>query len=155
MELIVGTILEGRVSGITKYGAFVSFEGGGSGLVHISEIANCYVTDVHDFLSIGQTVKVKVVSITPEGKINLSVKQALPPEEKPRNASRPSYQRDDQSRRKEAAAPYTPASRGEVRGPSEDLGFEEKLKLFMKDSDSKMSGNKLYADRKGANRRRK
>ena len=62
MELQVGSILEGKVTTITKFGAFVALEGGRSGLVHISEIANTFVNDVHDFLQEGQTVKVLVLS---------------------------------------------------------------------------------------------
>ena len=62
MEPQVGSILEGKVTTITKFGAFVALEGGGSGLVHISEIANTFVEDVHDFLQAGQAVKVLVLS---------------------------------------------------------------------------------------------
>ena len=151
MELIVGTILEGKVSGITNYGAFVAFPEGGSGLIHISEIANSYVTDVHDYLSLGQEVKVKVVSITPEGKANLSIKQTLPPEEKNsyRKNAKPS------APAKTAPSGFGVFEQGVSGSTSDDPGFEEKLKLFMKDSDSKMSGNKLYAERKSSNRRRK
>ena len=82
MELQVGSILEGKVTSITKFGAFVALEGGKSGLVHISEIANTFVNDVHDFLQEGQTVKVMVLSAE-NGKINLSIKKAQPPQERP------------------------------------------------------------------------
>lgn len=70
MELAVGTIVSGKVTTITKFGAFVSLPDGKSGLVHISEVANSFVNDVHDFLTEGQAVSVKVLAITPEGKIN-------------------------------------------------------------------------------------
>ena len=76
MELAVGQVLEGTVTGITKFGAFVSLEGGRSGLVHISEVANTFVNDVHDHVQIGQKVKVKVLSLGEAGKINLSIKRA-------------------------------------------------------------------------------
>ncbi len=158
MEFIVGTILEGKVSGITKYGAFVSFSGGGSGLVHISEIANSYVNDVHDFLTVGQEVKVKVLSVTPEGKVNLSIKQTLPQEEKPplrKPSPRPQPPRESPDQTKRPIPEYLSSDQGAVHGPSGDASFEEKLKLFMKDSDSKVNGNKLYAERKSNNRRRK
>ena len=82
MEPQVGSILEGKVTSITKFGAFVALEGGRSGLVHISEIANTFVNDVHDFLQEGQTVKVLVLS-TENGKINLSIKKTLPQQERP------------------------------------------------------------------------
>ena len=77
MEYEVGAILEGKVTSITKFGAFVALEGGKSGLVHISEIANTYVNDVHDFLQEGQVVKVKLLAIK-DGKLDLSIKKALP-----------------------------------------------------------------------------
>ena len=70
MELSVGAMLEGKVTGITKFGAFVLLPGGKSGLVHISEVANAFVSDVHDHVQIGQTVKVKVLSVSEDGKIN-------------------------------------------------------------------------------------
>ena len=77
-EIEVGAILEGKVTGITKFGAFVSLPGGKSGLVHISEIAYSYVSDVNDHLSEGQDVKVKVINIDENNRINLSIKQAQP-----------------------------------------------------------------------------
>ena len=78
MELGVGSILEGKVTGITKFGAFVSLGENKSGLVHISEIANTYVNDIHEHLQEGQAVKVKVLAIDENGRINLSIKRALP-----------------------------------------------------------------------------
>ena len=163
MELTVGAIVEGKVTGITKFGAFVTMPGGSSGLVHISEIANAYVNNVSDYLTMGQTVKVKVLSITPEGKINLSVKQAEPAPAKapaeqsaPRRAPRPQVQPAAQPvSRAASAADLAAAEQGVVHGPTGDASFEDKLKHFMQESDSRMSGNKLYADRKGGSRRRK
>ncbi len=70
MELAVGSVLEGKVTGITKFGAFVSLPDGKSGMVHISEVANSYVNDIKDFLSDGQQVKVKIINIDKEGRIN-------------------------------------------------------------------------------------
>ena len=86
MQLQVGMVTEGKVTGITKFGAFVALPEGKSGLVHISEIANTFVNDVHDYVQDGQTVKVKVIGISPDGKINLSIKKA---EERPRPERRP------------------------------------------------------------------
>ena len=73
MELAVGAIVEGKVTGITKFGAFVAREGGKTGMVHISEIAHAYVSDINEYLAVGQEVKVKVIAIDPAGKINLSI----------------------------------------------------------------------------------
>ena len=88
MELQVGSILEGKVTSITKFGAFVALDNGKSGLVHISEIANTFVNDVHDYLQEGQAVKVLVLS-TENGKVNLSIKRTLPKPERPARGPRP------------------------------------------------------------------
>ena len=77
MELEPGKIIEGKVTGITQFGAFVSIEGGKTGLVHISEIALEYVKDIKNHIKEGDIVKAKVLSIDPSGKISLSIKQAL------------------------------------------------------------------------------
>ena len=157
MDLEVGEILEGKVTGITKFGAFVQLPGGASGLVHISEIANAFVNDVNDYLTMGETVKVKILSINEAGKINLSIKQVQPPA--PRAAAPVRAQNQPASRggfpgRGSMTSRTAPPS-GELIGPSGDSSFEDKLKHFMQESDSKMSGNKLYADRRGNGRRRK
>ena len=148
MELQVGSILEGKVTTITKFGAFVALPGGKSGLVHISEVAAAFVSDVHDFLTEGQEVQVKILSISPEGKINLSVKQAqtAPQEDKPRTAYRtqPTAQRGVQ--RNTVAQAVTSAA------PTEQT-FEDKLKQFMTMSDSKMS--ELNRNRDGKRHKRR
>lgn len=161
MELEIGAIQEGKVTGITKFGAFVLLPGGKSGLVHISEIANAYVNDVNDYLKVGDTVKVKILSVNEAGKVNLSIKQAQP------SAPRPAYTpRPAQPSANSAARPaYTPrpantyrsaAPRdGEVAPPTGDISFEDKLKHFMQQSDSKISDSKIYADRRAGGRRRK
>ena len=82
MQLEVGMILEGKVSGITNFGAFVDLPEGKSGMVHISEVASTYVNDINDILKKGQTVKVKIISINENGKIALSIKKAEPNEER-------------------------------------------------------------------------
>ncbi|MDA8213266.1 MAG: S1 RNA-binding domain-containing protein [Clostridia bacterium] len=78
MTIEVGSILEGVVTGITNFGAFVELPGGVTGLVHISEVADAYVKDVRDYLKDQDRVKVKVISVDPKGKIGLSIKQANP-----------------------------------------------------------------------------
>ncbi|BAF58370.1 MAG: S1 RNA-binding domain-containing protein [Pelotomaculum sp.] len=78
MPIEVGSVLEGVVTGITNFGAFIELPGGETGLVHISEIAEVYVKDVHDFLKTNDKVTVKVISIDPKGKIGLSIKQVNP-----------------------------------------------------------------------------
>ena len=76
MAIAVGGVYDGKVTGITKFGAFVEIEEGVTGLVHISEVANAYVKDVNDFINVGDNVKVKVLNINETGKIGLSIKQA-------------------------------------------------------------------------------
>ena len=89
MELEVGSIVEGKVTGITKFGAFVSLPEGKSGLVHISEIAYTYVNDVKDHLQEGQEVKVKVIGVDDNGRINLSIKKAQDPPPRPEGGRPP------------------------------------------------------------------
>ena len=99
MQLQVGMVLEGKVTGITKFGAFVALPDGKSGLVHISEIANTFVNDVHDYVQDGQTVKVKIIGIADDGKINLSIKKAEAPEaEEPRQSRAPRAYSGQQAR---------------------------------------------------------
>ena len=90
MDVTIGAVLEGKVTGIMKFGAFVSLPGGKSGLVHISEIAYTYVNQVSDHLQVGQEVKVKVIGIDEAGRINLSIKKAMdPPQQQDRRRSAP------------------------------------------------------------------
>ena len=150
MEIEVGSVFEGTVTSIAKFGAFVSLPERKSGLVHISEIASAYVADVNDFLQVGQTVKVKVLAITPEGKINLSIKRA---EEQPQQAT--------ERRAPRAPRPAAPRAQssvpvsGMVHGPTNDASFEDRLKHFMQESDSRIAGNRLYSDRNRGRRRGK
>lgn len=151
MELAVGQVLEGTVTGITKFGAFVSLEGGKSGLVHISEIANTFVNDVHDHVQIGQKVKVKVLSLGDAGKINLSIKRAT---EAPRQ--NPPARRPNPSGYQSAPRPAqqsTPAQ-GQVAAPTGNQEFEDRLKRFMQESDSRIADNRMYSERKQRGRRR-
>lgn len=79
MPVQVGSVLDGVVTGVTNFGAFVDLSGGITGLVHISEIAESYVRDVRDFLKVGDPVRVKVIAVDPRGKIGLSIRQANVP----------------------------------------------------------------------------
>lgn len=135
MQTTVGAVVDGKVTGITKFGAFVALEGGGSGLVHISEVANTYVNDISDYLAVGQTVKVRVMSIGEGGKINLSLKRAA--EAPAAQPARPPRQGDGE------AAPQTA-----------DKEFEDRLKKFMQESDSRISGNRIYSEHRERRRRK-
>lgn len=145
MELEVGAVFTGKVTGITKFGAFVAISNGRSGLVHISEIANTYVDDVSKHLTVGQEVNVKLISIDNNGRLNLSIKQTLP---KPEHQSRQNNQRQlsDIQAQRQARLNVEPVTHKKV-----EVSFEDKLKRFMQDSDSKISG--LYADKRSSRRR--
>ena len=140
MELTVGAILEGKVKSITNFGAFISIPENKTGLVHISEVSNSYVSDIRQHLTEGQEVKVMVISAEP-GKINLSIKrlEARPQREnKPQQAPRPAR-----------SAPTPPPA-----PKTADQLFEEKLKQFMSESDSKISSIRQYSDHRTKSRRR-
>ena len=138
MDLDVGAVVDGKVTGITKFGAFVSLPSGQSGMVHISEVAHTYVSDIAQYIQEGQEVKVKVIGIDEKGRINLSIKKATEPPPTPRrsNPNPGGY-----SSPKPQAAP-------------KDLSFEDKLKQFMQDSESKMSDLKQSLNKKGGYSRR-
>ena len=135
MQLEVGTVLEGKVTGITKFGAFIELPDKVTGMVHISEVAATYVKEIRDFLTEGQMVKVKVLSIGEDGKIGLSIKKAV--EAPPRRAPRP--------------APFSgrpgnfewQPSRAQTGG-----SFEDMMTKFKQTSDEKMSDLKKSLDGK-------
>ena len=131
-----GSIVEGKVTRITNFGAFVELEEGKVGLIHISEVAEVYVNDVHDFLNEGDKVQVKIVSIEGNGKIALSLKQAKP---KPPEAENQSPKQN---------------RRGDFRKPQRQLSasFEDKLSKFLKDSDERLTDLKRKTDSKRGGR---
>ena len=161
MELTVGTVLEGKVRSITNFGAFVSLPENKTGMVHISEVANAYVSDIRAHLTEGQEVKVVVIG-NENGKINLSIKRleakpqrenaprqgnnfrnAVPGERRRENGG---FQPQNQSR-PVRSAPVPPAA-----PKTADQLFEEKLKAFMSESDTKLSS--MRADHRTKSRRR-
>ncbi len=151
MEFGVGSILEGKVTGITKFGAFVALPENKSGLVHISEIAYSYVNDVHEHLQEGQQVKVKVISIDDNNRINLSIKKAMDPPPRPQSRSfeqsaRPNSGQPGGNHR--SAHSFGGSRPAQSKGPAD---FEDQLKQFMAYSDSKLSELHM-TDRRG-NRR--
>ena len=158
MEFGVGSILDGKVTGITKFGAFVALPEGKSGLVHISEIAYSYVNEVSEHLKEGQEVKVKVIGIDQANRINLSIKQVAPPpprparpaggqQQRPTGGGRP-YPKNENNNNNGGSRPM-----GYVRqAPKEPTDFEDRLKQFMQSSDSKLSELR-YLEKKGSNRR--
>ena len=171
MELTVGAILEGKVKSITNFGAFVSLDENRVGMVHISEVANAYVSDIREHLTEGQDVKVMVIGLD-GGKINLSIKRLEP---RPQRSSAPRSngpRREGEGRENHGSfhgnsgsyrgntgdgprsgAPRSSGGYRRDRGPVQpaapktaDQLFEEKLKAFMSESDSKISSIKQYSD---------
>ena len=128
MSITVGDILEGVVTGITPFGAFVELPGGITGLVHISEVADTYVKDVKDFLKAQDVIKVKVINIDPKGKIGLSIKQA--------NLVAVSAGRPKRYEKPRIAK----------------VSFEDRLAKFMKESDERIQEVKRSTDAKRGGR---
>lgn len=137
MEFTPGSILEGTVRSIASFGAFVNLPEGKTGLVHISEVAASYVTDIHQHLTEGQAVRVKILSTDERGRLSLSIKQAAEPAvQQPRaqeRATRPQRRSPNPGRPVSFQPPRT-----------EPESFEDKLKQFMADSNSKISGVRQY-----------
>ena len=158
MELTVGAILEGKVKTITNFGAFIALPENKTGMVHISEVANTYVSDIRTFLTEGQDVKVMVISLD-NGKVNLSMKRLEPKPQRDNNAGRPNFREGGRApanregnvnrQPRPAAAPATPPA-----PKTADQLFEERLKQFMTESDSKLSALKQYSDHRSKSRRR-
>ena len=135
MQIEAGEILEGKVTGITKFGAFVELEDKRTGMVHISEVAQTYVKEIRDFLTEEQTVKVKVLGVSPEGKISLSIKKALPPAPRSSGTRAPAF-----TGRPEVVDWNTHAAEGG--------NFEDMMNRFKATSDEKISDLKRSLDNK-------
>ena len=161
MELTVGTILEGKIKSITNFGAFVALPENKTGMVHISEVANAYVSDIRAHLTEGQDVKVVVIG-NENGKINLSIKRLEP---KPQRENAPHRENNNTNFRREnnhAPRRENNGSFNQNRAPkapvqpaapkTADQLFEEKLKAFMSESDTKLSS--IRADHRTKSRRR-
>ena len=147
MSIEVGGVVEGTVTGITKFGAFVDLTDGKVGLVHISEVADVYVNDVKDFLKVGQKVKVKILSVDDHGKIGLSIKRLQPkkpevPEGAPAQSANP------------ARRPVSNDFRGRPAGryPAGPVSFEDKLSKFLNDSDERLTDLRRKTDSKRGGR---
>ena len=138
-KLEVGTIVSGKITGIAKFGAFVEIAPKKTGLVHISEISNDFVRDISDHLQEGQIVNVKILSISPSGKIELSVKQA-----------ETSGSEKDKTSQRGKSPDYRPFSRKSSQSAKTN-NFEDMMAKFKKMSEDKLSGMAAPAE----NRRRR
>lgn len=133
MQLTVGDIVEGKITAVKDYGVFVDIGEGKSGMVHISEIAQSYVSNINDFVKVGDKVKLKVLTIAEDGKISLSIKRA---EEPKADAPRP------ERREKRPYTPKAPAPDGSyvwTAKKSESASFEDMMSKFKATSDEKFS----------------
>jgi S1 RNA binding domain protein len=138
MLVELGKVVEGKVSGITNFGAFILLPDGKTGLVHISEIAEEYVKDINAHLKENQVVKVRVISLDKNGKISLSIKKAVDPQ----TVVRPS---------RPVRANRPPADVDWNRNSNENLSFEDRLAKFMKDSDEKLHDlKKSFESKRGS-----
>ncbi|CAM3960710.1 S1 domain-containing RNA-binding protein [Cohnella lubricantis] len=143
MAIEVGSKLEGKVTGITHFGAFVDLSGGVTGLVHISEIADSYVKDVHEHLKINDVVTVKVINVDKDGKIGLSIRQAV---DKPPEAQQQQQQYPPRGPRGDRGGrPFKPGGPGRVT-------FEDKMSRFLRDSEERMSNLKKNTESKRGGR---
>lgn len=158
MAFEVGQIVEGKVTGIMNYGAFIDLGDGVSGMVHISEVAPTYVKEIKDHLTIGQEVKVKILAVDEKGKISLSIKQAMP---KPQNNNGGGFggrQRNGGNRGSSnkphggrgATSSGRPDNYDWSRKQNSSDNFDDMLSKFMASSDEKISGLKKQ---QGENRR--
>ncbi len=157
MQLNVGDIIEGKVTGLTNFGAFVKLTSGEVGMVHISEVASTYVKDIKEKLTEGQDVKVKVLSVNDAGKISLSIKQAEPkpvqePREKREFKGERSFDKRPAAKPRKNSPPVWQGSRQEDKPQS----FEDMMAKFKQTSDERQAGIKKPAEsrRSGGGARR-
>lgn len=144
MTIEVGSVLEGTVTGITKFGAFVELPDKKVGLVHISEVANEYVKDVHDFLKVQDKVNVKVLSVDDKGKIGLSIKQIQPAPEKKEFRPKTEFRPKREFRQHNGF--------DSNRRSSSSLSFEDRLSKFLKESDERLMDLKRNTESKRGGR---
>lgn len=163
MSIEVGSKLEGKVTGITHFGAFIELPGGITGLVHISEVADNYVKDVNEFLKISDIVTVKVINVEKDGKIGLSIKQAI---DRPVEQPKPAFKRPDSGSRppfrseggpgggRPGRPPFRsegggrPQRGGNKGGPVRPATFEDKVSKFLKDSEDRLTTLKRSTESK-------
>lgn len=147
MQLEVGQIVEGKITGIINFGVFADLGDGKTGMVHISEVSKSFVTDIHEFVKVGDTVKMKVLSIGDDGKISLSIKKAMEPDkpkEPKKNFSKPKQ-----------PAPIDPTYTWAPK-KTENTSFEDMMNRFKQTSDDKFSDLKkknpeAHRSKRGAN----
>lgn len=142
MQIEEGAVVNGKVTGLTDFGAFVELEGGKTGMIHISEVAPNYVKDIHEHLTVGQEVKAKVIAVSPEGKISLSIKK-LDEQPKPQRPQKPRGER--------RSAPQVWNGQKTAAPPAgEKQSFEDMMARFKQVSDEKMTDLKRTDSKRGS-----
>ncbi|MBQ3044663.1 MAG: S1 RNA-binding domain-containing protein [Clostridia bacterium] len=141
MQIEEGAIVSGKVTGLTDFGAFVELEGGKTGMIHISEVAANYVKDIKEHLTVGQEVKTKVISVSPDGKISLSIRKLVeqPKEQRPQRPQKP---------RGERRPPVWNGQKSNAPAEGEKQSFEDMMARFKQISDEKMTDLKRASDSK-------
>ncbi|MDN3019977.1 S1 domain-containing RNA-binding protein [Neobacillus drentensis] len=141
MSIEVGSKLQGKVTGITNFGAFVELPDGSTGLVHISEVADNYVKDINDHLKVGDQVEVKVINVEKDGKIGLSIKKAKDRPEQP-----------ERERRQHSHSQRPRQGRSNDRNNARPENFETKMAKFLKDSEDRLTSLKRHTESKRGGR---
>ncbi|WP_294413535.1 S1 RNA-binding domain-containing protein [uncultured Ruminococcus sp.] len=178
MQLEIGKVYNGKVKGITQYGAFVDIEGGGTGMVHISEIANTYVNDIREHLTEEQEVKVKVIGINEAGKVSLSIKKAsengdAQPRQRRFDKGQGKFDKGDKGGEKfdkfdKGEHSFDKGERNNERPqrskpviwepkkqiPPSEMTFEDMMSRFKQTSEERMCDLKRSTDRKNGTRRK-
>lgn len=145
-------VLEGKVAGITNFGAFVDFQDGKTGMIHISEVSSDFVRDINDYLKVGQVVAAKVISISEKNEIRLSIKQLMPAKTGQRDAQHSGQSRGPGRNFSRANTNNRPEKRGKssLQGTQNGgtLDFEEMLQSFKHKSEEKISDLKRATESK-------
>ncbi|WP_071130564.1 S1 domain-containing RNA-binding protein [Enterococcus timonensis] len=157
MAIEVGAKLQGKVSGITNFGAFIDLGEGKTGLVHISEVSNGYVKDIHDVLKVNDEVTVKVTTVGNDGKIGLSIRKAddtqpeRPKREFPSNRDNHHSAKPHDNRDNRSSAPRNSAPR-KTNLPPQKEDFDSLMSSFLKDSDDRLTSLKRNTEGKRGGR---
>ncbi|MGP6139198.1 MULTISPECIES: S1 domain-containing RNA-binding protein [unclassified Jeotgalibaca] len=160
MSIEVGTIVAGKVTGITNFGAFIDLGDRKTGLVHISEISDSYIKDINDVLSVGDEVNVKVLTIAPDGKIGLSIRKAQENteegsqpqrEHKPAPRSTSSYNKPREDRPSYNKGRDYRDRAPQAKEPKKE-GFDSLMSAFLKESDDRLTSLKRNTEGKRGGR---
>lgn len=149
MQIEEGTVVSGKVTGLTDFGAFIEIEGGKTGMIHISEVAPNYVKDIKEHLAVGQEVKAKVIAVSPEGKISLSIKKLDDqPKEKKEEQKFQKPMKPKADRR--SAPPVWNGQKSKAPAAGEKQSFEDMMARFKQVSDEKMTDLKRTDSKRGS-----